>query len=87
MNIIKNYDTVIVGGGISGLAAAYYLTQKDQTHKIIILESSRQLGGKIQTDLLKTESGDFLLEKGPDSYVAYKKEATELARELNLESE
>lgn len=37
----KNYDAVIVGAGISGLSAAYWLNREDPTLKIAIVEKSR----------------------------------------------
>lgn len=37
----RNYDAVIVGGGISGLSTAYWLQKEDPSLKIAILEKSR----------------------------------------------
>ena len=42
---------VIIGGGIAGLAAAYYATKKDTNAQITLIESSDRWGGKIITDL------------------------------------
>lgn len=42
-----NYDTIIVGGGITGLFLAYKL--KDTGLSIILLESSKDVGGRIYT--------------------------------------
>lgn len=72
--------SIIIGGGISGLAAAYYLAK--QGRRSILLEPNR-LGGVIQT---KTLAG-CVLEEGPDSFLSAKPEALELIRELGLESE
>ncbi len=41
-------DILIVGGGISGLATAWWLAQAGRT--VTVLESAPKLGGKIQTD-------------------------------------
>jgi FAD-dependent oxidoreductase domain-containing protein 1 len=35
---IKTYDIIIIGGGIMGSAAAYYLTSKDPTLKVAVIE-------------------------------------------------
>ena len=69
-------SVVIVGGGISGLATAYFLGK----HGIrsTLLEKSNRLGGLIKTDLIE----GCQLEAGPDSFIASKPAVTELAREL-----
>lgn len=55
------YDTVILGGGISGLVAAY--SQQKKGKSVLLLEASQRLGGVIQT---VTEDG-YRLEQGPNS--------------------
>jgi len=73
---------VILGGGISGLAAAYFLSQAGL--RPILIEKSNRLGGLIKTDFIE----GCRLEAGPDSYIATKTSVTELARELDgLDSE
>ena len=66
----------IVGGGISGLAAAYFLRR----HKPVVFEASGRLGGVISTE----RDRGFLIEGGPDSFVAGKPAARELCDELGL---
>ena len=39
----------VVGGGISGLATAYYLKSLPNTKRVIVLEATKRLGGWIQT--------------------------------------
>ena len=77
---------VIVGGGISGLAAAHELTRhapsQDPAPEVLLLEASQRLGGTVRTH---TREG-FLLEGGPDAFISEKPEALELATELGLES-
>lgn len=74
---------VIVGGGISGLAAAHRLLElgHDQT-QVTLLEAGPRLGGTIQTEY----RNGFLLERGPDSFISEKPEAVALAKRLGLES-
>ena len=78
---------VIVGGGISGLAAAYYLEQFAEKESldvtIHLLESDQRLGGVIETERQR----DFLLEAGPDSFLTTKPAGIELCRELGLAGE
>lgn len=69
-------EVIIVGGGISGLATAYYLGQK--AIPAVAIEKSGRLGGLIQTDFIQ----GCRLEAGPDSYIAAKPAVTELARDL-----
>ncbi|MDV6344961.1 FAD-dependent oxidoreductase [Nitrosomonas sp. Is37] len=55
-------DTVIVGGGITGLYACYQLhKQKGPEHKIALFEQSDRFGGRIET----VEMDGFLAEFGP----------------------
>ncbi|MDQ1590307.1 MAG: protoporphyrinogen/coproporphyrinogen oxidase [Pyrinomonadaceae bacterium] len=76
----------IVGGGISGLAAAHQLTEHARSDghapEVILIEASARLGGTLRTH---TRDG-FLLEGGPDAFISEKPEALELARRLELES-
>lgn len=74
-------NLVIVGGGISGLAAAYeaHLAGLEFT----LLEGSGRLGGVIRT---RRQDG-FVMEGGPDSILTEKPAGLELCKELGLEGE
>lgn len=80
-------DLVIIGGGITGLSAAYYAVkqaeERGQTLSVTVVESASRLGGKIET--LRKEG--CVIEKGPDSFLARKLPMIDLARDLGLESE
>ncbi|HXK58391.1 MAG TPA: protoporphyrinogen oxidase [Acidobacteriota bacterium] len=77
----------VVGAGISGLSAAYYLAkeaeQKGFEMEVDLFEKSDRLGGVIRTE----KSGEFLFEWGPENFVPYKPEAMLLAKELGLGDE
>ncbi|MFI5386660.1 MAG: protoporphyrinogen oxidase [Fimbriimonadales bacterium] len=73
---------VVVGGGIAGLSAAYYLRKSPQL-EVTLLEATDRLGGKIGTEKI----GEFLIEQGPDSVFTVKTAAVELATELGMEDE
>jgi protoporphyrinogen/coproporphyrinogen III oxidase len=77
---------VIIGGGITGLSAAYALQRAagDEV-RYTLIERDGRLGGKIVTQT--AGDGAFLVEGGPDSFVAQKPQAIELARELGLGDE
>src|SRR5258708_4244120 len=70
---------LIVGGGISGLSAAYYLNRAGIRPTLI--EKAPRLGGVIQTTL----QHGCVLEAGPDSFLAAKPAAMDLIREVGLE--
>jgi oxygen-dependent protoporphyrinogen oxidase len=74
---------VIIGGGISGLAAAHRILELNQAAHVTILEASNRLGGTIHTE----HRGGFLLERGPDSFISEKPQAIALAKRLGLESQ
>ncbi len=74
---------VIIGGGISGLAAAHRVTELNKEAQVTILEASSRLGGTIQTEY----RDGFLLERGPDSFISEKPHAIALAKRLGLESQ
>jgi len=72
----------IVGGGISGLSAAYALEKKRRGGEVdyVLYETSPRLGG-----VLVTEHVDgCLIEAGPDSFLTEKPWASELCQELGL---
>jgi oxygen-dependent protoporphyrinogen oxidase len=73
-----NSAVVIVGGGISGLSAAYDLSKAGIAATIV--ERRARLGGVIQTEYLH----GCTLESGPDSYLGIKPAAGELIREVGL---
>jgi len=74
---------VVVGGGISGLAAAHRIAELNQSTQVTLLEASSRLGGTIATEY----RDGFLLERGPDSFISEKPEAVALAKRLGLESQ
>jgi protoporphyrinogen/coproporphyrinogen III oxidase len=74
-----NRKVVIIGGGISGLATAWFLEKKGFTD-ITILEASERAGGKVSTVF---EDG-FLVESAPDSFITLKPNALNLVQELGL---
>lgn len=76
----RQHKIVIVGGGIAGLAAAYRLQQLLPQAALTLVESESRLGGKILTDRVD----GFVVEGGPDTFLAYKPRGVGLCRELGL---
>ena len=77
-------DIIVIGGGISGLAAAHRLTELSRTgstaYRVTLLEASDRLGGVIATE----HADNLLLELGPDSYITDKPAALRLCERLGL---
>jgi oxygen-dependent protoporphyrinogen oxidase len=72
---------IIAGGGLSGLTAAFYLQRAGIPFRLI--EPQPRLGGVMRTDSIQ----DFLVEAGPDSWLAAKPWAVELLRDAGLASD
>ena len=70
----------IIGGGISGLAAAFLLKNKDC--EVALFEKSGRVGGNIQT----VNVDGFLIEYAPNSLLKSPR-LVDLIRELDLEAE
>lgn len=71
---------VIIGGGISGLSAAYYLTRYMPDAQITLLERDVRLGGKIVTEHV----AGFTIEGGPEAMLVAKPQALALCQELGI---
>ncbi len=74
----------IIGGGIAGLSAAYYATKQAKEENIplelTLLEADAHWGGKIKTERVD----GFVVEGGPDTFLATKPWAMALCKELGL---
>jgi oxygen-dependent protoporphyrinogen oxidase len=76
---------VVVGGGITGLAAAHRAVELARERSIglelTVVESRDRIGGTIATE----HAGGFLVEAGPDSFLSEKPWALALCRRLGVE--
>ena len=70
----------MIGGGITGLAAANRLVNANPQSRVTLFEATDHLGGKIMTERLD----DFVIEAGPDSFLANKPRGIGLCQELGL---
>src|SRR3974377_769029 len=73
----------VLGGGITGLSAAYFLASARQAGARIeelLIEARDRVGGSIQTERVE----GFLIEGGPDSFLTEKPEAAALCRRLGV---
>jgi oxygen-dependent protoporphyrinogen oxidase len=70
--------TVVVGGGISGLACAHALKKRGE--RVLLLEASERVGGVIRSE----QVDGFLLEAGPNSLLDREPAMRALVEELGL---
>ena len=72
------FDVLVVGGGISGLSAAYELQRRGVS--VRVLEASERPGGVIRTERFD----GWVIDGGPDSMLVQKPAAVGLCRELGI---
>lgn len=76
---------VVVGAGISGLAAAHRAVERAREQgrplELTVLEGADRVGGTIQTE----QRDGFLVEGGPDSFLSEKPWALALCQRIGLE--
>lgn len=85
MSLYSESNTfVVIGAGISGLAAAHRLRElAGPAVNVTLLEASNDYGGVIRT----VDHDGFLLDTGPDNFITTKPWALELSRRIGLEQE
>lgn len=77
------HRVAIVGGGITGLAAAQWLERDHGIDNAVVLEATGAAGGKIRST---TEDG-FTLEEGPQGFLDNAPDTLELASAVGLEDD
>ena len=77
----------IIGGGITGLSAAWHLQEAAKTEQrplsIHLFEGDTRVGGKVRT----VRQSGFIMEHGPDSFITQKQDAINLCKKLGLEDQ
>lgn len=72
----------VIGGGISGLATAFYIEQLQRDSRIVLFEESDDVGGT-----MRTENVDgFLFESGGNGFLTNKPDTLELVKDCGAES-
>jgi oxygen-dependent protoporphyrinogen oxidase len=78
---------IVVGGGISGLAAAWELSRgaeggpdRASPNDVIVVESTSRLGGALDS----VPFGGRIVDTGPDGFLGRRPEALDLCREIGL---
>jgi protoporphyrinogen/coproporphyrinogen III oxidase len=84
---MKRSRIAVVGGGITGLSAAYYLHREAELRSLpldlALIEGEERLGGKVKTKRID----GFVMETGPDSFLERKNSAKQLALDLGLKDD
>jgi oxygen-dependent protoporphyrinogen oxidase len=73
----------VIGGGISGLAAAHHAQQLRPAADVVLLEAGSRLGGVLHT----VQRDGFLLEEAADNFLTSPSDAIDLCRRLGLADE
>ena len=88
MNTPSPFRVAIIGGGISGMTAALRLSELAgeagaQGLEIHVFEASPQLGGLVASEQI----GEYLIERGADSFITNKPAGVKLCHKLGLEAD
>jgi oxygen-dependent protoporphyrinogen oxidase len=79
----QGVSIAVVGGGISGLAAAHRLTELVPRVRLAIYEAGDRLGGVLET----VQRDGFLVERSADSFITKYSWATDLCQRIGLADE
>jgi oxygen-dependent protoporphyrinogen oxidase len=78
---VTAYDLLVVGAGITGLAAAWEASSAGA--RVLVVDPAAAVGGKVRTE----RTDGLVVEHGPDAFVAYRAAALVLVEELGLSTE
>ncbi|MEM9409738.1 MAG: protoporphyrinogen oxidase [Planctomycetota bacterium] len=79
----KSKKIAIIGGGIAGLSAAYFLESNRQDFQVEVIEAKSSLGGALATDRWQ----DYVIERSADMFVSDPRHAVDLCEDLGFEDQ
>ncbi|MCJ1357440.1 MAG: oxygen-dependent protoporphyrinogen oxidase [Icmadophila ericetorum] len=83
-------DVAVLGGGITGLATAFYLSEALPSQRISLFEASSRLGGWLQSTSVDVGTGKVVFEQGPRNLRPSNpngRVTLDLIRQLDLQNE
>ncbi|MEM1165486.1 MAG: NAD(P)/FAD-dependent oxidoreductase [Planctomycetota bacterium] len=72
---MSRYETVVIGAGLAGLTCARHLRRAGR--RVLVLEASDGVGGRVRTDRVEHDGGTFLLDRGFQVFLDAYPEAAE----------
>lgn len=61
----RRFDAAVIGGGITGLTAAYRLSKDPLCSNITLYEKAPRVGGWLESEIINVDGGDIVFEYGP----------------------
>ena len=80
MDRLPAHDVVVIGGGITGLATAFYVTRLQPDASVVVLEAGPRAGGKVASVRICGQD----IDAGPDAFLARVAGGVDLATDLGL---
>jgi oxygen-dependent protoporphyrinogen oxidase len=81
------HRVAIIGGGITGLAAALWLVENTPAVEWELFESAGRLGGVLETERFEADGGEWLVERSADNFLTRDPWATDLCRRVGIEAD
>jgi len=77
------HHVAVVGGGVAGLATAFFILQNRPDVRISVFEKEREAGGKVRSSLQE----GYTVDLAPNGFLTNVPDTLDLARALGLEGE
>lgn len=61
----RSYNAAVLGGGLTGLSAAWKMSKDPECTQITLYEKASRLGGWLQSETVQVKGGHVLFEYGP----------------------
>ena len=82
---MKNYDIIIIGGGIAGIYSMYNLQKKYPNLKVLLLEKNERFGGRVYSHYEKIDNKDYIMDLGAGRIGFHHTNMVSLINELKLD--